>query len=375
MVPNPEAREGNAALNKLLILIGYALVTLGLIAHPSAIFAAQRTVRETKSTPDMDLRRHPTGGKTPVEVSIGLYVTNLVSVDETRESFEVGGYLTAKWRDSRLALSADQLSDPSGGKEPGRAFRVENLWTPPIETANSISHRASSYLLEADRAGAVTYVERFDSVLSNNYALRKFPFDRQVLIFELQPFLASASEIRFALQPLPIGMRPQRNAELAAWRIQDIRYTSGKLTPDQTFAATDEAIFELYTERRFGFYIWKVFLPLLMMTMIPAVVFWVPAQEINWLPTPPMTMLLAMVAFEFVVLRDLPRIGYITFLDAVFLASFVFCFLAVLEITTVFRLQRTGRQSLAAKLHSIGRWGYPAAYFALLLVLAICFLA
>lgn len=201
-----------------------------------------------------------------------------MSIDETRKSFEVGGYLTAKWHDSRLASSADQLSDTSGTEKAARAFRVENLWTPPIEAANSISHRASSYLLEADRTGAVTYVERFDSVLSNSYTLRKFPFDRQVLIFELQPFLASASGIRFALQALHIGMSPQRNTELAAWRIQDIRYTAGKLTRDQTFAATDEALFQIYIERRFGFYIWKVFLPLLMMTMIPAVVFWVPAQ-------------------------------------------------------------------------------------------------
>jgi Neurotransmitter-gated ion-channel ligand binding domain len=356
-------------------LIGYALATLGLMAHPSGTFAAQRKAPETNSTPDADLRRHPTGGKTPVEVSIGLYVTNLVSIDETRESFEVGGYLTAKWHDSRLALTADPLSGSSGGEEATRTFKVENLWTPPIEAVNSISHRTTSYSLQADRTGTVTYVERFDSVLSNNYALRKFPFDRQVLVFELQPFLASAREIRFASQPLPIGMSPDQYIELAAWRIQDIRYTSGKLTRDPTFPVTDQALLQIHIERRFGFYIWKIFLPLLMMTMIPAVVFWVPVQEINWLPTVPMTMLLAMVAFEFVVLRDLPRIGYITFLDAVFLAGFVFCFLAALEITTVFILQKSNRQSLAIKLHSMGRWGYPAGYFALLIVLAICFLA
>jgi hypothetical protein len=362
-------------LSKRLILIGCAMAsTFGLIANPFSTFAAQRKVGETKSTPEVDLRLHPTGGKTPVEVSIGLYVTNLVSIDETRETFEVGGYLTAKWHDSRLALAAEQLSDASGGEKPTRTFRIENLWTPPIEAINSISHRVSSYLLKADGTGTVTYVERFDSVLSNNYALRKFPFDQQVLTFELQPFLASTSEIRFASLPLPTSMSPQQNTELAAWRILEIRYTAGNPIHNQTIASTSEALLQIYIERRFGFYIWKIFLPLLMMTMIPAVVFWIPAQEINWLPTVPMTMLLAMVAFEFVVLRDLPRLGYITFLDAVFLAGFVFCFLAVLEITTVFLLQRTNHQSLATRIHSAGRWAYPASYFALLMVLAICFL-
>jgi hypothetical protein len=39
--------------------------------------------------------------------------------------------------------------------------------------------------------------------------------------------------------------------------------------------ATREALFQIVIERRWGFYFWKVFLPLLMLTMIPVVVFWI----------------------------------------------------------------------------------------------------
>jgi Neurotransmitter-gated ion-channel ligand binding domain len=355
---------------------GVALAMFCVAALTSSAAASRPAVKG--ATVDVDLRQHPTGGKTPVDVSIGLYVTNLVAIDETRENFEVGGYLTGKWQDPRLILTTDptngdqttgdRSSDRGNQGKTTRSFRVEDLWTPPIEAANSVSHKTNSYSLEADANGTVTYVERFDAVLSNDYELRKFPFDTQVLQFEFQPFLSSVSDIRFAAQALPsTGISPEQHTELAAWRIKDLRYTAEKVTSDRFVPAAREALFQIVIERRSGFYLWKIFLPLLLLT-------WIDVKEFDWILKVPMTMLLSMVAFEFAIARDLPRIGYVTFLDAVFLASFGFCFLCIVEITLVFLMQKAGRRYPAAKLHSAGRWAYPLAYFVVLLFLAICFL-
>ena len=116
-------------------------------------------------------------------------------------------------------------------------------------------------------------------------------------------------------------------------------------------------------------------MPLLMLTLIPMVVFWIDVSQFDWILKIPMTMLLSMVAFEFTIARDLPRVGYLTFLDAVFLASFTFCFLCIFEIAAVFLLQQHGRRPLAVKLHAKGKWAYPLAYFGLISSLAIGFLA
>lgn len=127
-------------------------------------------------------------------------------------------------------------------------------------------------------------------------------------------------------QALPsAGISPEQHTELAVWRSKDLRYTTEK--------------------------------------------------EFDWILKVPMTMLLSMVAFEFTIARDLPRIGYVTFLDAVFLASFAFCFCCIIEITTVFLMQKAGMRAPAVKLHSAGKWAYPLAYFLILLFLAICFMA
>jgi hypothetical protein len=317
----------------------------------------------------VDLRQHPTAGKIPVKVAVGLYITNFIAIDETRENFEVGGYLTAKWVDPRLALPAAEA------KAAPRSFRLEELWTPSIESANSITHRTTQYYLAADNAGTVTYTEKFVAELSNDFDLKKFPFDTQDLRFEFHPFLSAAQEIQFAPQALPFtAISPEQHTELAAWQIEELRYAVDKSTADGEIPAGTGASFQIIVRRRSGFYIWKIFVPLLMMTLIPMVVFWIDVAQFDWLLKIPMTMLLSMVAFEFAIARDLPRIGYLTLLDAVFLAGFTFCFLCIFEIATVFLLQERGKRPLAVKLHRGGRWGYPAAYFAPLLVLAIGFL-
>jgi hypothetical protein len=344
----------------------------------AAVFATAPQLWAAKTTdtkPAVDLRQSPTGGKAPVDVSVGLYITNFVAIDESRETFEVGGFLTGQWQDPRLVLPAMQISNNHEQETP-RTFRMEELWAPAIEGANTITHRTNQYTLEADRNGTVTYRERFEAVYSNDFELKTFPFDTQVLRFEFQPFLSTASQIRFATQPLPgTGISPGQHTELAAWHMEDLKYTADKVTGDPFLPATHEALFQITATRRSGFYIWKIFLPLIMITIIPVVVFWIDVQEFDWTLKIPMTMLLSMIAFQFAVTRDLPRVGYVTFFDAVFLASFVFCFLGIFEITLVYLLQKHGRRPLAVRLHSAGKWAYPLAYFGVLSVLAIGFLA
>lgn len=305
------------------------------------------------AAPAMDLRQHPTGGKTPVKVAVGLYITNFIAIDETRETFEVGGYLTAKWTDPRLVLPAGTANAAP------RSFRLEELWTPAIESANSISHRTTQYFLAADRAGNVTYTEKFVAELSNDFELRRFPFDTQELRFEFHPFLSAAHEVQFASQPLPAtGLSSEQHTELAAWRIEKLSYATDNLAPLGDIPVGSGASFQITVRRRSGFYVWKIFLPLLMMTLIPMVVFWIDVSQFDWLLKIPMTMLLSMVAFEFAVARDLPRIGYLTLLDAVFLAGFTLCFLCIFEIAAVYLLQDRGKRPIAVRLHKAGRWGY-----------------
>ena len=41
----------------------------------------------------------------PVNVKVGLFLTNLIEVDEVKEMFHISGYLFMTWKDPRLAFS------------------------------------------------------------------------------------------------------------------------------------------------------------------------------------------------------------------------------------------------------------------------------
>lgn len=340
------------------VILGVALGLSGAMRSASA---------DRPPKPPTDLRQHPTGGKTPITVAVGIYLTNLVAIDESRETFEVTGYLFGKWRDPRFADANTESAS--------RKFKLDELWSPAIDGENSVSHKTNSYDLEVDPNGWVTYTENFDGTLSTAYNLRAFPFDTQVLRFEYQPFLAEGSEFEFAQDPLPAtAISRGKYTQLAAWEVKDLKYSTEKIQDPVTGHQADRAIFEVVVMRRWGFYVWKVFLPLLIMTLLPAVVFWIDVKEFDWMLKIPMTMLLATVAFEFVVSRDLPKIGYLTLLDAVFLLSLVFYSICSVEITAVFLMQRSGRRPEAERLHVMGRWAYPAAYLAMLALFAAYFL-
>jgi hypothetical protein len=97
-----------------------AVFVVTLCAALASLAGAHPTTRATSANPkrDTDLREHPTGGKTPIEVSVGMYITDSVAIDETRESFEVGGYLSLNCRrllDTETWVAATRREDTFRG--------------------------------------------------------------------------------------------------------------------------------------------------------------------------------------------------------------------------------------------------------------------
>lgn len=318
-----------------------------------------------------EFQQHPYGGRKPVEVSVGLFITNLAIVEEAREQFEAEGYFTLRWRDPRLALPADS---PTPGHL--REFSIGDIWAPGIETANLVSHSKGNSLLEVDDDGNVRYTERFDTTISSSYALRGFPFDRQLLRFNIEPFLPKVSEISFADTPADwtgIDLDLKATSGLAAWKILDLNYHASEVAASGPLPARPRAAFELRVARRSGFYLWKILLPMILLAVIPWSVFWYKVQDFSGQMSIPLGIMLSLVAFQFAIARDLPRVGYLTFLDALLLNSFFFVFLCLLEITLAYIIQAEGRRPLAERIRCNARWIFPVAYFSTLLFLTVIF--
>jgi hypothetical protein len=334
----------------------------------AANLSSAATVRSSKPSA-ADLQDQPLGGKAPVLIHIGLYVAELPMVNEPSEDFELQGYLYASWHDDRLVSRDNRQAGKTHQLDPAA------VWNPELDMVNARTFRSFRHSFLAYPDGTVLWEERFDAVLSNQYFLRGFPFDMQLLEIKVQPVTSperpQEALIEFADEDYATGINP--DAYLAAWEIDHLAYALRSAPIGDAGAVVPQARFEILVKRRSGFYVWKVFLPIFLMVLVPWSVFWVSTKEFDWQMKIPIAIMLAMVAFEYSISWDLPRISYITFLDAVFLTSFAFTFLTTVEITAVHVLIMREMLPVAEKIQRSSRWLFPLAYLLVLLLLVLLF--
>jgi hypothetical protein len=249
------------------------------------------------------------------------------------------------------------------------------VWNPELDIVNARTFRSFRRSFFAYPDGTVLWGERFDAVLSNQYFLRGFPFDTQSLEIKVQPVASPArpqqASIEFAGEDYATGINP--DAYLSAWEIERPSYALRSVPIGDGGTVVTQARFQIVVKRRSGFYVWKVFVPIFLMVLVPWSVFWVSTKEFDWQMKIPIAIMLAMVAFEYSISWDLPRVRYITFLDAVFLTSFAFTFLTTVEITAVHVLIMREKLPVAEKIQSSSRWLFPLAYLLVLIALILLF--
>ncbi|HVN88645.1 MAG TPA: hypothetical protein VMT61_02395 [Candidatus Binataceae bacterium] len=303
----------------------------------------------------------------PIKVAIGLTLINIPTITEAEEHFEITGYLSARWVDPRLAHKPRPDGLPV-------SYSPDQVWHPHPEIVNAIQPRQRQDVsIEADPDGTIHYLERFGVEVSSPFSLRSFPFDRQTLQIILHPFASNVQRVRFEIDTA----RTSNSAELksysslAQWDVIGLTATQG--TSKFNGAEISEARFEIQIVRRYQFYIWKVFLPLLLMVMLSWTIFWIETFDLQNQIQVAVVTLLTVIAFAFAISSNLPKVPYLTFADAFFLTCYVFVFIAILELMTVHVSYRTRGEHLGLKIRRVSRWLVPLAFCASLTLIAFRF--
>lgn len=122
-----------------------------------------------------------------------------------------------------------------------------------------------------------------------------------------------------------------------------------------------EFSFRFLAQRHLSYYVFRIFVPLLLIITVSWVTFFLKdyAKRIDISGA----NLLVFIAFNFTIASDLPRLGYLTFLDTILIVAFVVTTLTVIWNVMLKRLDTQGRTNLTEKIDSYIIPGYPIFYF------------
>lgn len=369
------------AIVAAIILISCALALSCALAAAASTPAATRTPAALSPTgeilpgnPLLAPPFPPQGKK--MDVGVGLHILNIASIDEVSEQFTVDGYLLCRWDDPRLAFNPSG-DEPVLSQLPLHVFHAGDIWTPKLEIVNGAGGRTSyDIVMLVSPNGSVNYAERFHETLSSKFALRRFPFDTQRLPIIIQPFFVSGRFMNLTLFDHHLWSASEFNAfsSLAQWQLTAV-VPQAMVSAAFDGTPVTEVRFQIDVTRKSSFYVWKVFIPLLLMVLLSWAVFWIEAGDLSTQVTVAVTTILTVIAFAFAISATMPRVPYLTYIDAFFLQCYVFVFLAMFELMMVHVTHRSDRRrDLGIRLRAISRIVIPSAFILSNILIAIHFL-
>jgi hypothetical protein len=354
--------------NVAAIATGVIAIAIVLVCSSGRVRAASTSALD--STPAVNsLLSPPNSDGNRIPVAIALRVINISDVDEVRQRFSMVGYLIADWKDPRLAFT------PRARWEKFRTYSTDQVWSPHFDFVNGVvPHLASDMTMRVYPDGTVRYSERSSAELSNIFHLRTFPFDRQTLEILIHPMVAEGRIVEFSTLggEHSISAEPRVYSSLADWQV-----TGTAASVEQIPGIGDESVsqvsFTLSIARRSNFYLWKVFVPLLLMVVLSWTVFWIESSELNSQVDISATTILTVIAFAFAIQANLPKVPYLTFIDVFFLVCYLFVFFPAIEITVLHRASRSGHEIFARRVNRLSRIFVPVAFVAANVLIVACY--
>ena len=131
--------------------------------------------------------------------------------------------------------------------------------------------------------------------------------------------------------------------DIPGWNKKSFKIDNLPFTPVTQYEGeyNDSHMVELVIERKPGYYIFKVIFPILLILLICWSVVWVDPKELEARLTITIVCLLSLIAYNFVIDSELPKLEYLTVLDWIILISYIYATIPNLLSIISFRLLKT----------------------------------
>ena len=305
------------------------------------------------------LIERPASDNGPTEVSVGIWIVDINSIDSAQQTFTAEIALVLRWKDPRLAHTGSGVV----------RYPLEQVWHPRVGIVNETNSVVRKFpdWVEVETDGRVIYRQHYAGAFTQPLRLQSFPFDRQTFCFELVAVRYRPDEVRFVPDQDWIqnglkqaaGMAP--SITLPDWTIErwETKPLTYALAPGLQYSSY---AFEFTAARNVQNYILKVIFPLVLIVMMSWCVFWTDPTNSNTQFSIAVTSMLTLIAYRFTVDTQLPRLPYMTRLDLFFLVSTLLVFLSLIEVLVTTILDNNGQTKRAKTIDRCCRVIFPVIF-------------
>lgn len=281
----------------------------------------------------------------PNEVWIDFVPKDITFVDVKSNTYSAKYYYTTEWKDNRFQNILKNIEDNEcqfkrvNENDP----LYSSLWSPEIieenkidniDTFDNFQYADIYFYLWGDKNDVYIMMDKHNNATFNmEFNLTEFPFDNQDFQFLLYtPEVNSDIMLNewYNQDDVESGWKYFLSTIVhPEWNYKDI-YSEvyQKEYSDSTYY--DNYYLSITAERNISYYITKVIIPIFIILIICWTVFWISGLQLESRLTVTSVSFLALIAYNYVVEEDLPKLGYNTILDHIILCSYIFAGLATI---------------------------------------------
>ncbi|WP_108682538.1 ligand-gated ion channel [Methyloceanibacter sp. wino2] len=320
----------------------------------------------------------PNPPASPTVVKVGIFLADIIDLDEMDETFQAELIILAEWMDPRLAFDAEEYGSDRKLFQGGFQFdEVFGGWWPSLIFLNEIgSGDLNALQIEVFSDGRVRAKEQRNVTLETPMKLHSFPFDSQVLEADMIAFGDTSREVVLEVHQGMLGASEEyaetnQRVNIAQWQLVNVDMTP--FISKTRYYAEDAEVsgvkLAITLKRNPMNIIWKVLAPMVILVSLMWAVFWMDIHDLSDRLNVSFIGILTIVAYQFLIDGTMPRISYFTLTDTVVLYSFVIMCLTILESLVVVSLSRADQDTVARRVDATAQWLFPVVYFSGLVVI------
>lgn len=299
--------------------------------------------------------------ETPIDVQVGVRITQITGVDQKAENFSVVAKLQMEWTDPALValLKEGQTHRTMVSSEFVRLARDTGIIVPAyvFENQQARGFTKQSTVFWTDAGVALHIRDEILTLQAPDFDFSDYPFDEQVFYVRVRA-LAPVEFVTF--RPLEdfSGVGAKLGEE--EWIIQDV-WSEANQIEGPLGLVHSEYVLGLSADRHQIYYWSRIFLPLLLLGSVAWANLFL--EDYRRRIDIASGNLLAFIALNFTISNELPRLGYLTFLDVFIAAMFVMSALGVGYNVALQRLAVQGRDVFARRMDwHVTIWVYPLVH-------------